>query len=492
MRSARKQLGIRSFLASLITVMLVVTALATFGEPSSSEETTPAPLVLPTPTALGYKYVKLECAGVTNDAGKLQFDSDASGTANVTVDWYSKLRLEDEWTPVRRVVNPTDLPGLNFTAGETSIVTVENCGSISDRLVVEFFQGINWESINTTTGVATPVSFTTPNLTELSSVSSGLYLGFATQSWKLSPPAADAGYYRVTWGSYNSAASDGQYSRTPFRVLGQTGHYGGGKDILDKTIPAQVIISLHQRADVDFRVGICNETCPDVDFGLSSTPTESPTPITSPEPEEQNPPSSDSGLTSPAVMPVILNPSDGSGEVGTSTKGEPGAIHTLTGTNLDTVEEVKVGDDPAKITLKTATKLGFRIPNNLSAGLHDLSLYGSFGSMTQAKFLSVSKKRIVRISAGFAGDSPVLTAPIKREIAKFLKRLPGHVRIVCVGSTRNNVRTQFDVRLATTRANRACAYAASVTKGLDTKIRIKPSQGLEIRKRNVKLILTNY
>jgi hypothetical protein len=208
-----------------------------------------------------------------------------------------------------------------------------------------------------------------------------------------------------------------------------------------------------------------------------------------PDPEEPSP----GGGSNGGLAPPIVDPPSNSGESNTDeAEIEPTQEYILKGFGLDKVTGVNVGSKKAIITLKTATELGIVIPKNLSAGVYDLSLYGSFGSMTEAKYFKVLKKRIVRISAGFAGDSPVMTEYIRGTILKFLKRLPGHVTMICVGSTRITERTQFEVELAAKRAKRSCSYAKSLSPNVNTQIRIKPSQGLEIGKRNVKLILMNY
>lgn len=211
------------------------------------------------------------------------------------------------------------------------------------------------------------------------------------------------------------------------------------------------------------------------------------------DPEDPGPQGPNSGESTDSLTPPVVEPLSTSEDSDSNQAAiEPSKEFILQGSGLDKVLKVNVGSKNAVITSKTATSLGFRIPKNLSAGVYDLSLYGNFGSMTEAKFFRVHKKRIVRISAGFAGDSPVMTKYIDGTIVKFLERLPGHVSLICIGSTRNDVKTRFDVELATNRANRACSYAKSLSPNLKTEIKIKPSQGLDIRKRNVKLVLMNY
>ena len=191
--------------------------------------------------------------------------------------------------------------------------------------------------------------------------------------------------------------------------------------------------------------------------------------------------------------PTINLPSSGgsTGGVGTAST-QPGQVFTLTGSGMNNVNTVNVGSQKAVITLKTATKLGFKIPKNLPAGLHDLSLYGSFGSMTEAKFFSIAKKKIKTRALGFAGNSPALSAAQKSEMSIFLNKLPGKVTLICNGSTSSPTVTAFDRKLARDRATKACDYARELNPTLQTEIRITPAAGVGYKYRSVKLTLKNY
>jgi hypothetical protein len=159
---------------------------------------------------------------------------------------------------------------------------------------------------------------------------------------------------------------------------------------------------------------------------------------------------------------------------------------------MNAVNQVNVGDRKAIITLKTATRLGFRLPKNLPAGTYDLSLYGSFGSMTEAKFFSVAKRKIIQTVAGFGGNSPVLNAVVNTGIKRTIARLGGGVTLVCNGSTSGARVTDAARKLARDRARAACAYAKRTNPSLTTKIRISPASSVGAQARNVKLIYRNY
>lgn len=203
-------------------------------------------------------------------------------------------------------------------------------------------------------------------------------------------------------------------------------------------------------------------------------------------------PGSSNPSTPAPTSPTINLPSGSNGSSVGSVSAQPGQVFTLTGSGMNTVNTVNVGGKKAVITLKTATKLGFKLPNNLPAGLYDLSLYGSFGSMTEAKFFSVAKKKIKQTSFGFAGNSDVLSLAIKADIRQFFGKLPGNVTLVCEGSTSGTTVTKAARKLARDRATEACEFAREINPSLKTEIRITPATGVGYKYRSVKLTLKNY
>jgi hypothetical protein len=202
--------------------------------------------------------------------------------------------------------------------------------------------------------------------------------------------------------------------------------------------------------------------------------------------------SSSSNPPAPTINLSALNGSGSNGPGGALATASAGQTFTLTGTGMNNVNQVNVGNKKAIITLKTATKLGFRLPKNLPAGTYDLSLYGSFGSMTEAKFFSVAKKKVTQIVAGFGGNSPALNEVVKAGISRTLARLGGGVTLVCNGSTSGVNVTKAAKELARDRARAACAEAKKANPSLTTKIRISPASAVGAQARNVKLVYRNY
>lgn len=202
--------------------------------------------------------------------------------------------------------------------------------------------------------------------------------------------------------------------------------------------------------------------------------------------------SSASTPPAPTIDLSALNGSGSNGSGGALATASAGQTFTLTGSGMNNVNQVNVGDKKAIITLKTATRLGFKLPKNLRAGTYDLSLYGSFGSMTEAKFFSVAKKKVTQVVAGFGGNSPALNQVVNAGIGRTMARLGGGVRLVCNGSTSGVNVTEAAKKLARDRARAACAYAKKANPSLTTKIRISPASAVGAQARNVKLVYRNY
>ena len=203
------------------------------------------------------------------------------------------------------------------------------------------------------------------------------------------------------------------------------------------------------------------------------------------------------GSASPGVAsiptPTLNIPATGSnGSTATRTPMRPGQNFAISGSGLAAVNEVRVGNQRATITNRSNSNLGIRMPRSLPAGVHDLTVVGTFGSVTQRGLITVKRQRITQTTIGFAGNSPVLNPQVRSGTASFLKRFPGQVSLVCIGSTSNTRVTAFDRALATQRAKRACDFAKEQNPRLQTSIRIEPASGLGPRARNVRLILKNY
>jgi hypothetical protein len=198
-------------------------------------------------------------------------------------------------------------------------------------------------------------------------------------------------------------------------------------------------------------------------------------------------------LTRPPVSsPPVETPVISIGATGGPVLSTPGKVFTISGSGLNQVDQVMLGKRKADITLKTATKLGIRIPMSLPAGSFDLTLHGSFGSKTESSFLSVAKRKAYQKVSGFGGNSPVLHAQLQSLVKSSLRKLPGRVSLVCVGSTSGSGVTRFHEILASQRAKQACNFAKKQNPSLKTSIRIKPASGIGPQARGVRLILKNY
>lgn len=104
----------------------------------------------------------------------------------------------------------------------------------------------------------------------------------------------------------------------------------------------------------------------------------------------------------------------------------------------------------------------------------DLTLY--------AQWTLVSGKKVIK---PFASNKATLTAFMKVSVSKWVKALPKNSMLVCQGSTSGIRITDFDKKLAASRAKNVCAYAEKVRKDLTYKITVKPSSSTAVSARNV-------
>ena len=104
----------------------------------------------------------------------------------------------------------------------------------------------------------------------------------------------------------------------------------------------------------------------------------------------------------------------------------------------------------------------------------DLTLYAQW-SMVKAKKLITT----------FAGDKPTLTAIMKSEITKWIKKLPSGAEIICQGSTSGKKITKFDKWLADKRASNVCSYARVQRRDISFKITLNPSSATKVAARHV-------
>lgn len=170
----------------------------------------------------------------------------------------------------------------------------------------------------------------------------------------------------------------------------------------------------------------------------------------------------------------------------------PGKSQTLTGTNLDLVTTVRVGNITTSINKNLGSELNIQIPKSLPAGRYKVELLGAFGAISQENFLEVPKKTSVKIAAGFPVDSSRMSKLIRSKVAASIKTLDGAIRAVCVGSTSGTVATSAAKKLARARAEAACAHIKSLYPSITTSIQIDPASGIGTLARNTKINVYNY
>lgn len=215
----------------------------------------------------------------------------------------------------------------------------------------------------------------------------------------------------------------------------------------------------------------------------------------------------------PAVVTPVTPtaPPTPSGPTVTGTLGrvfteESPQVMTIEGHLFDDLESVTVNGVAVKVLASSPDSIQFDL-GSLAPGTYSVYLKFKAGSLVYQDAITVKAKPatpgangnsgstthavIEKLLAGFMGDSKVLTASLKANIASTLKKLPTATSLVCTGSTSNSRVTAADLQLAKARAVAACAYAKKISSALQIKIAVNPSSGLTASARNVLLKLSN-
>ena len=176
---------------------------------------------------------------------------------------------------------------------------------------------------------------------------------------------------------------------------------------------------------------------------------------------------------------------------------EAGNEVKVDGKRLAGLQHAYINDKECVVTQSEDNTFTITMPEGVAPGVYDLVLHGTFGIFTDKDSLTfvrssvVTKVNLSKVFIGFAGDSPVLTADLKKRIAAFVKTATTQTKMVCIGSTSNKLVTAFDRALAKKRATATCNYAKSLKTDLVTSIKITPSSATSKTARKSTILLTN-
>jgi hypothetical protein len=177
---------------------------------------------------------------------------------------------------------------------------------------------------------------------------------------------------------------------------------------------------------------------------------------------------------------------------------ENGNVVKVDGKRLAGLQRAYINGKECVVTQLADNTFTITMPDGVAPGTYDLVLHGTFGVLTDKSVLTFGRSSVVttkvnlsKVFSGFAADSPVLTADLKKRIAAFVKTATTQTKMVCIGSTSNKVVTDFDRALATKRATVTCNYAKSLKADLVTSIKITPSSATSKTARKSTILLTH-
>lgn len=175
------------------------------------------------------------------------------------------------------------------------------------------------------------------------------------------------------------------------------------------------------------------------------------------------------------------------------TTGNLGTVKIF-GERLNLVSRLKISGKDIDFTRAESGEISFTMPQ-LTPGVYDLTVYYSGGAvLTHQDAFRVQEHRLdsnrqVVTFSNFIGDRFVLPAKVRAGISSVLSQSNLITKVTCIGSTSGRRATAFDTRLATARANQACAFVKRLRPEVLTEIEIKPAAGLGSRYRSVSLRL---
>ena len=176
---------------------------------------------------------------------------------------------------------------------------------------------------------------------------------------------------------------------------------------------------------------------------------------------------------------------------------EKGNEVKVDGKRLAGLQSAYVNGIECVVTQSADNTFTITMPEGVAPGVYDLVLHGTFGIFTDKDSLTfvrssvATKVNLSKVFMGFAGDSPVLTADLKKRIAAFVKTATTQTKMVCIGSTSNKLVTAVDRALATKRATVTCNFAKSIRPELVTSVKITPSSGTSAKARKTTILLNH-
>lgn len=202
-------------------------------------------------------------------------------------------------------------------------------------------------------------------------------------------------------------------------------------------------------------------------------------------------PQNNSTPPSPALQ-VITPVGSGTNAAPRPLNVKPGQTQTLTGTGLESVNTVRIGNIETSINQKSGSQIQLQIPRSLPAGKYKIELIGAFGTISQEDFLEVPRRYIAQVAAGFSMDSAKLNSALLKKITNTIASLDGATRVVCIGSTSGTIVTAEAKKVAKARAIATCSKIKALNPNLDTSTRINPASGVGPQARNTKILVYNY
>lgn len=202
-------------------------------------------------------------------------------------------------------------------------------------------------------------------------------------------------------------------------------------------------------------------------------------------------PQNNSTPPSPALQ-VITPVGSGTNAAPRPLNVKPGQTQTLTGTGLESVNTVRIGNIETSINQKSGSQIQLQIPRSLPAGKYKIELIGAFGTISQEDFLEVPRRYIAQVAAGFSMDSAKLNSALLKKITNTIASLDGATRVVCIGSTSGTIVTAEAKKVAKARAIATCSKIKALNPNLDTSTRINPASGVGPQARKTKILVYNY
>jgi hypothetical protein len=170
-----------------------------------------------------------------------------------------------------------------------------------------------------------------------------------------------------------------------------------------------------------------------------------------------------------------------------------GTTFAINGRRLSSVTAVFVGETKVEIISRKATELLVKSPT-LAPGKYLVRVVSSQGEYLFDGIRIVSAQTpsagapTSSMFPGFAVDSPVLTAAMKKQIRQSISLAPQGASVTCKGFTSGPISLPKDQVLADRRSKAACAFVSSIRPDLSVKaLKGKPLRALGLQNQKVRV-----